>query len=151
MDAIKQAIKAMCQGISGGYAVMAAALGLSSKAALENRIYEVKGQRVSIEEAMMMQRITGRSDFAEAVAAESGGVFVKLSEEEELCGSEEIAQRFLNIMAANGDLVTAWQEAAADGEVSAAELEGLEKIERRTIAELAAVLVLTRRYFMREE
>ncbi len=80
MDNIKSAIKAMCQSMSGGYAAMAAALGLSSRAALENRIYEVKGQRVSTEEAMMMQRIADSTAFAEAVAAESGGVFVPLSE-----------------------------------------------------------------------
>ena len=80
MDNIKSAIKAMCQSMSGGYAAMAAALGLSSRAALENRIYEVKGQRVSTEEAMMMQRIADSTAFAEAVAAESGGVFVPLPE-----------------------------------------------------------------------
>ena len=38
MDEIKQAIKTMCQSVSGGYAAMAAALGMSSRAALENRI-----------------------------------------------------------------------------------------------------------------
>ena len=88
MDEIKQAIKTMCQSVSGGYAAMAAALGMSSRAALENRIYEVKGQRVSIEEAMMMQRMADRFDFAEAVAAESGGVFVLLPEGEVICSSK---------------------------------------------------------------
>ena len=74
MDLIKRAIKDMAHSVDGGYASVAAALGLSSRTALENRLYQVKGQRVSIEEALAIQRISGRNDFAEAVAAESGGV-----------------------------------------------------------------------------
>ena len=151
MDEIKQAIKTMCQSVSGGYAAMAAALGMSSRAALENRIYEVKGQRVSIEEAMMMQRMADRFDFAEAVAAESGGVFVLLPEGEVRCGSEEVAERFLNAMAYGGALVRKWQQATADGQVCAAELEALAKIERRIIGELLAIRVLTEKYYTAEE
>ena len=45
---------------------MAQALGYPSKAAFDNRLYRVKGQRFAIDDAMDMQIISGRTDFAEA-------------------------------------------------------------------------------------
>ena len=76
---INQAIRTMAQSPNGGYAASAAMLGMTT-AALENRLYEVKGQRIGIAEAMLLQRLTERTDFAAAVAAESGGVFVPVPE-----------------------------------------------------------------------
>ena len=77
---INHAVREMAKSVSGGHAAVAAVLGYT-KPALENRLYEVKGQRIGIDEAMLIQRISGRTDFAEAVASESGGVFVALPEE----------------------------------------------------------------------
>ena len=146
MDNIKSAIKAMCQSMSGGYAAMAAALGLSSRAALENRIYEVKGQRVSTEEAMMMQRIADSTAFAEAVAAESGGVFVPLPEAAEFA-EEDIQAAFMSLSEEVGELVGDWREATADGELSPAEMRRLREAKRRVCSHAAAIVALTRKYY----
>jgi len=118
---INHAVREMAKSVSGGHAAVAAVLGYT-KPALENRLYEVKGQRIGIDEAMLIQRISGRTDFAEAVASESGGVFVPLPED--VCcaalAEEEISTRFLNIMERGGEMVRKWRESTADGEVTAA-------------------------------
>ncbi|MDU1345828.1 MAG: hypothetical protein E6959_02055 [Eikenella corrodens] len=64
---INQAIRTMAQSPNGGYAASAAMLGMTT-AALENRLYEVKGQRIGIAEAMLLQRLTDRiyGDFPDA-------------------------------------------------------------------------------------
>lgn len=153
MDLIKRAIKDMAHSVDGGYASVAAALGLSSRTALENRLYQVKGQRVSIEEALAIQRISGRNDFAEAVAAESGGVFVRLPDD--VCcaalAEEEISAHFLSVIAHVGEMVEKWRESTADGEVSERELADLLDVFRRGVAEQAAVIELTKRYFVRDD
>ncbi|MFV2028872.1 YmfL family putative regulatory protein [Neisseria sp. S1] len=148
MDAIKQSIKSMCQSVAGGYATMAAMLGLSSKAALENRIYEVKGQRVSIEEAMMMQRLAESTAFAEAVAAESGGVFVKLPDAD--LTEEDIQAVFMSLSESVGLLVSEWKKATEDGELKPAEEKRLRAVKRKICGQSAAIIALTRKYYTRE-
>lgn len=147
---INHAVREMAKSVSGGHAAVAAVLGYT-KPALENRLYEVKGQRIGIDEAMLIQRISGRTDFAEAVASESGGVFVPLPED--VCcaalAEEEISTRFLNIIERGGEMVRKWRESTADGEVTEAELSALLAVFRRCVAEQAAVIELTRRYFCR--
>lgn len=145
---IKESIKKMCQSVPGGYGTMASMLGLT-KAALENRIYEVKGQRVSIEEAMMMQRMTGSTAFAEAVAHESGGVFVALPEAD--YAEEDIQAAFMSLSEAVGQFVTEWRDAVDDGELSASEAKRLADVERRICANAAAIVALTKKYCMRRD
>ncbi|WP_152901129.1 YmfL family putative regulatory protein [Neisseria elongata] len=151
-QSVNQAIREMAKSVSGGHAAVAAVLGYT-KPALENRLYEVKGQRIGIDEAMLIQRISGRTDFAEAVASESGGVFVALPEEANCAAlaEEEISMRFLNVMEHGGEMVRKWRESTADGEVTEAELSALLAVFRRCVAEQAAVIELTRRYFCRED
>ncbi|WII92998.1 hypothetical protein QEO94_10280 [Kingella negevensis] len=64
---IQLALREMAKSPNGGHATTAAMLGLTLSA-LENRLYQIKGQALSIEQAMIMQRMTERTDFAEAVA-----------------------------------------------------------------------------------
>lgn len=144
---INQAIRAMAQSPNGGYAVTAAMLGMT-QAALENRLYEVKGQKISISEAMLMQRMTERTDFAEAVAAESGGVFVCLPElsANELCG-KDITESFLAAYAELGGYTQQWQNITADGSVCSTESAALWQQLRGVVAHLAAIAVLTDQVF----
>ena len=60
-----------------GWDAIAAALEMTRNA-LENRIYETKRQTMSAETALVLQKMTGSTLFAEAVASLSGGAFVKL-------------------------------------------------------------------------
>lgn len=59
--------------------------------------------------------------------------------------------RFLNVMEHGGEMVRKWRESTADGEVTEAELSALLAVFRRCVAEQAAVIELTRRYFCRED
>ena len=75
---------------------MAAALG-TYRGSLQNRIYECKGGTMSVETAMQMQAISGTTYFAEAVAAQTGGSFVKRPELDHL-DNEAISQKYQEIV-----------------------------------------------------
>lgn len=73
---IRQAYLAMVKNFPGGWDAIAPALGFT-RSSLENRVYERKGQSVLVETALQMQKFTGTTHFAQAVANESGGVFIE--------------------------------------------------------------------------
>ena len=73
---IRQSYLEMIKSYSGGWDAMTGALGMT-RDALENRIYERKGQGVRVDTALQMQAFSGSTYFAESVAIVSGGVFVK--------------------------------------------------------------------------
>lgn len=146
MNIIRQSFQTMCKALPGSYATMAAALGMGSTSALENRIYERKGQAISIHDALQMQETTGRTDFAEAVAQESGGVFVRLPDAPEFAG-EDIQEHFMSLAEKVGELITEYRDATDDGQVSMAECERLYDIRNRLIAHAAAIIALTQKYY----
>lgn len=73
---IRQSYLAMIKSYQGGWDAMTGALGMT-RDALENRIYERKGQGIRVDTALQMQAFSDSTHFAEAVAVVSGGVFVK--------------------------------------------------------------------------
>ena len=77
---LKQSYLAMIKAFPGGWDAIVGALGMS-RDALENRIYERKGQGVAVDLAMQMQAFAQTTHFAEAVATASGGTFVKLPDD----------------------------------------------------------------------
>lgn len=101
---IRDAYVQMIKAYNGGWAAMAAALGMKSNAALHNRVYEVRGQELTVNEAIAMQSLSNTDYFAAAVAEASGGVFLKLPDPDQID---------------RDDLLAAYQEAVADmGELS---------------------------------
>lgn len=74
---IRKAYLAMIKAFPGGWDAMAGAVGLT-RMGLENRIYERKGQAIMVETAMAMQAASGTALFVEALAQESGGVFISI-------------------------------------------------------------------------
>jgi hypothetical protein len=76
----RQSYLSMIRAFPGGWDAIVGALGMS-RDALENRIYERKGQGVAVELAMQMQTFAATTHFAEAVATASGGTFVKLPDD----------------------------------------------------------------------
>ncbi len=74
---IKKSYLAMIRDFPGGWDAMSAALG-HSRSSLENLVYERKGQSVLVETAMQMQKFSGTTHFAQAVAFESGGMFMEV-------------------------------------------------------------------------
>ncbi len=110
---IKQAFLSMIRAFPGGWDSIAPALGLT-RDALENRIYERKGQGVSVDTAMQLQKFSGTTHFAEAVATESGGTFVKLPEIGHI-ENDAIQSKFNEVYAEVGMIFAAFTTAVEDG------------------------------------
>ncbi|WP_321878453.1 YmfL family putative regulatory protein [Paraburkholderia bannensis] len=146
---LRGAYQAMCKRFNGGSEAMAAALGMSA-AALQNRVYEVKGQAVSVEHGLAMQALTGTTLFAEAIAALSGGSFFAHPEIGEL-DKDELLAKFQQLLDAFGRLSRRHSEAIEDGEVDARERSDLERLAgdmHRCIQEL---LALTFKIYCKDE
>lgn len=147
LSVINEALRHMAKSPNGGHATMAAMMGLS-ESALENRLYQIKNQALSIEQAMLMQRMTERTDFAEAVARESGGVFVLLPElDAAAMQGEDITDVFMGTFADLGGLVQQFQVVTADGKVCKAESAALWRTVFGLVQQLTAVAVLTDHVF----
>ncbi len=72
---LRRAVLDMINAVNGKWIVAAAHLGWS-ESALKNRVYETRGQSLSISDALALQQLSGTSHFAEAIACASGGTFV---------------------------------------------------------------------------
>lgn len=142
---LRAAAQHMIKSFPGGWTAMAAAMGLSP-AGLENRVYERKGQSLSVHESLQMQAFADTSHFAEAIAAASGGVFLKLPELGDI-DNEELLAKFNRLYAELGRLSARFSEATADGVIDGrerAELKGIGDQVHKIIEEL---LFLTFRLF----
>lgn len=126
MDKIRASYQDMCRKVNGGWAAMAAMLGMT-KSSLENRVYERKGQEVTVHLALQMQANSNTTYFAEAVAAESGGIFISLPEVDTI-DDEEIQAVYMGLVDEVGRFAREWRDATRDGEVDAKERARLEAI-----------------------
>lgn len=149
-QSLRGAYQAMCKKYNGGADAMAIALGLPSPSALQNRVYEVKGQAVSTEHALAMQALSGTTYFAEAVAELSGGSFFAHPEIAEL-DNEELLAKFQQLLEDFGRLGRAHREATADGVVDELERASLERIAANMHRRIQELLALTWRIYCRDE
>lgn len=136
----REAIKAMITKVDGGWTVAAAYLGMSVSA-LENRVYEKKGQSLSTQDALVIQDFSKTTLFAEAIATASGGTFVKLPDIDG-AGNDELLFKFNELQAEMGRLAQEYSSSVKDGVVTDTESASLESIGRemhRTIQELLAL------------
>lgn len=124
---------------------MAAMLNISPSA-LDNRIYERKGQSVDVSMALAMQDNSESDCFAKAIAEVSGGVFVKLPRMAEF-DSEEIQPKFIELLDHMGRLAKEWQDATEDGEVDKNERRRLEHIAVQIHQKVSEINVLTFKYY----
>lgn len=130
----------MIKAYPGGWDAMSAALGMT-RDALENRIYERKGQSVLVETAQQMQHFSGTTHFAEAVAQESAGVFVRLPERSNQ-DRDELLTKFNELYARLGDLSTKFRDYVQDNEIDKRERQDLSDVGQqihRTVEELLAL------------
>lgn len=137
---IRKAYLSMIKAFQGGWDAIAPALGMS-RDALENRIYERKGQGVLVETAMQMQKFSGTTFFAQAVAAESGGTFVKLPDMDHV-DNDDILAKMNELHIELGQWSQKFAEATRDGEIDNRERADLSAIVdemHRTINELKAL------------
>ena len=141
----RSAYQRLCKSMPGGWATMAASLGLTLRA-LENRVYERHGQEVSLDLAMQMQTNSGTTVFAEAVAAASGGVFVPLPPLEEL-DQRHVEAIFVDLVDQLGGLTRSWKAVTSDGVVSKVERQHLDEIRRGICTRVTQINELTFRAF----
>jgi hypothetical protein len=109
----------MIKAYPGGWDAMAAALGMS-RASLENRLYERKGQGLLGDTSLQIQAFSGTTLYAEAVATASGGTFVLLPDVGE-CGNDAVLRKFQELYADLGTFSAHFAEATADDVINAAE------------------------------
>lgn len=137
---MRTAYLSMIRAFPGGWDAMAAALGLS-RDALENRIYERKGQSILVETAMQMQSFSNTTAFAEQIAAASGGVFMRLPDAYG-AGQEELLAKFNALYAELGELSAKFHAYVQDGEITTTERADLSKEAQdihRVVQELLAL------------
>lgn len=146
---IRQSYLAMIKGFSGGWDAMVGALGMS-RDALENRIYERKGQGVLVETALQLQAFSGTTYFAEAVATASGGTFLKLPLDV-ATDNEPLLKKFNKLVAHLGTFSARFSEATADDEIDKREAADLTAIADEMHKTLAELLALSFRIYCRQE
>lgn len=124
-----------------GWNGTAATLGMA-RSALEARVYEVKGSGMRVTTALLIQAHAGTTHFAQAVAASSGGVFIKLPEGEGAT-DEALHGKFHELYVELGRLSATYTAAIADGEINRRERADLEEIAQqmhKTTQELMALM-----------
>lgn len=141
---LRRAYQRMSTAVSGSYATMASLMGLS-ESGLDARIYERKGQTLSVRHALLMQDTSERTDFAETMSKVSGGVFVRLPSVN--LSDKDIQNNFLNLGGKFGEFITAWRQAIADGALSAHERRQLDSIAQELYAFASAIVLLTNQYY----
>lgn len=144
---IKKAFLSMIKAFPGGWDAMSAALGMS-KDALENRIYERKGQSVLVETALQMQSFSSTTHFAEAVAQVSGGVFMKLPEHGDH-DREELLSKFNELYGELGELSIKFKASVEDGEIDKRERADLSDVGQHIHRTVEELLTLTFQIYCR--
>ncbi|MFM0638056.1 YmfL family putative regulatory protein [Paraburkholderia metrosideri] len=147
---INKAITEMICAVEGGWEVAAFRLGMSLSA-LQNRVYGKKGSVLQIQHALALQTISDTTLFAEAIAEESGGMFMELPEADEDCDNEELLSKFTQILSDLGELARTHSDAIKDGSVSATERTNLEHIAQHAHRHIQELLTLTFRIYCRPD
>jgi hypothetical protein len=120
-----------------------------SRDALENRIYERKGQSILVETAMQMQKFSNSTHFVEAVAQESGGVFMPYPERGDECDKDELLDKFNQLYAELGELSKTFKVSVADGEIDKRERADLVDVGQQIHRVVEELLGLTFRIYCR--
>jgi hypothetical protein len=145
---IRQAILEDIGAFSGGREALAVALGMTSVNALNNRLYELKGQKFDIDTPMIIQQLTGTTHYAQAVAAESGCVLVKLPNVE-VNDRQDLLSKFVETIARIGELSSDFNKFTGKGELTEAECEVLQADGQKVHREIEELLGLAMHLYRR--
>lgn len=109
-----------------GRAATAATLGMTT-AALDGRVYELKGCGMRDNTALLIQTYSGTTLYAQWVAEQSGGVFMELPADDDMHG-EAIDESMLLMCEQLGDLARTYRAAKEDGKIDRKEKADLSHI-----------------------
>lgn len=143
---INESITEMICAVDGGWETAAFRLGMSLSA-LQNRVYGKKGSVLQIQHALGLQVISDTTLFAEAVAEESGGIFMKLPDVDEEVDNVELLTKFTQVLTDMGELAKTHSAAIADGVVNDREKHDLEQIAAHAHRHIQELLALTFRIY----
>ena len=143
------AVLNMVNDYQGGRDAIANLLGVESTH-LKNQVYQQKGMSVPTERALLIQEFTGRTDFVEAVAHQSGGVFVKMPEHANLVRSD-INETFMETTKNIGLLIQEFLEAIEDGELDEIEHRRLEARKDKACSNLALAIHMIVEVYKRKQ
>lgn len=124
---------------------MAAALGMS-RSALENRVYERKGQGLLVETARQLQEFSDTDHFTVAMCAARGGVFVKLPADH-AGDNEEMWAKAQQLHIELGRFFEDVKKATEDGVIDEREQAALDADELRVHRVMAELHALVRRLY----
>ncbi len=116
---MKKVIIEMIENIPGGKSAVAGFLGFT-ESELNNRLYQIKGQRFKNEELIAIQQEYGCTQFIDELCRLAGGRFVPDVAEDEL-DKVELANLQLHELSARGLLFALLEKALEDGEVTSQE------------------------------
>ena len=139
----------MVNEFQGGRAAIGAMLSVDP-IRFKNQLHEQKGMRISTETALTIQEFTGRTDFAEAVAHQSGGVFVKMPEHDNLVRAD-IHETFTETAKNIGLLIQEFLEAIEDGELDDIEHRRLEARKDKACSNLALAIHMIVEVYKRKQ
>ncbi len=145
-EAVSLACKKMCKSVRGGVATVAREMDISYPS-LKNRLNGHNGQKISIEQALEMQDITGSSEFAKAVAHESGGVFIKLPEVGVDITEEDINRNAMLAAEKLGKIFAQIREFSANGQLDDWELDEINKTKMSLLGSVASVVYFAAKYY----
>lgn len=137
----RQTYLSMIRQMPGGMDAMSAALGLT-RSALENRIYERRGQSVSVDQALQMAEFVQSTLFAQFVAERTGGVFISLPEGD-VDDRDELLNQWNEVYAELGELSRTFQASILDGEVDPRERQRLVDVAQAVHVALKKLMELT--------
>lgn len=147
---MRHAYLKMIGAYPGGWVAMARDLGMISRAALENRVYERHGQAVRVDTALQMQNLSKTTVFAEFVAQKSGGVFLQLPQFSGL-DNDDLLGRFTDLYEELGNLSRTFKEATADNEVDQQEKVDLTNVAQNIHRLVQDLLQVTFLIYCRQE
>lgn len=116
---LRKAVVRMVNAVNGGWTVAAAHLGMTENA-LRNRVYETKGQTLSTNDKLTLQELSGTTLFVEALAAASGGTFVRLPDIGQV-ENESVQLMFNDMYAKLGEHFKLFMKAIEDGVIDTTE------------------------------
>ncbi len=141
---MKKTIIEMIEKCRGGKSAVAGFLGLSEQA-LDNRLYQTKGQRFTDEQLIAIENEYGVSDWSDEINRRLGKVSVSIPNADEL-DLVELSTLQLQEVAERGILFSKLNEFLADGVLTTVEANALRKLlhnsEKATVKTIEATIKL---------
>lgn len=142
------ALKKIAEEWLGGHKACAEFLGFETVTQFRNRLYEIKGQRLSLDQEIVLSAASGRDEWIQSICDEHGGVFVRLPDAD--VNRDDLLAKFNELYAEIGLLSAEFRDAVADEEVDQLEHDRLSTRGMKINAKVQELLALTFAVYCRD-